>query len=66
MNEIKNMLKDRFDAMEKRILLVLEQLDDQQVNWRPNDSSNSISNLMIHINGNMKERIGQRNESCTV
>ncbi|MFC5448672.1 DUF1572 family protein [Paenibacillus aestuarii] len=58
MNEIKVILKDRIDAIEKRILLVLEQLDDQQVNWRPNESSNSISNLIIHINGNMKERIG--------
>jgi hypothetical protein len=58
MHEIKHLLKDCFDAIEKRIVSVLNQLDDQQVNWRPNDSSNSISNLIIHISGNIKERIG--------
>ncbi|MCY9663138.1 DUF1572 family protein [Paenibacillus chondroitinus] len=59
MNEIKNILNDRFEAIERRIVLVLEQLDDEQVNWRPNDSSNSISNLIVHISGNINDRIGK-------
>lgn len=37
----------------------MEQLDDEQVNWRPNESSNSIANLIIHIGSNVKERIGK-------
>jgi hypothetical protein len=36
---------------------VLEQLDDEHINWRPNSYSNSISNLVMHINGYIKERI---------
>ncbi|ACT03152.1 DUF1572 family protein [Paenibacillus sp. JDR-2] len=58
MTEITAVLKNRFDAIEKRIILVLNQLDDQQVNWRPNESSNSITNLIVHISGNINERIG--------
>nr|WP_261381235.1 DUF1572 family protein [Paenibacillus cremeus] len=50
---------DRFDAIERRIVLVLNQLDVEQVNWHPNESSNSITNLIIHINGNINERIGK-------
>ncbi|MBO7743097.1 DUF1572 family protein [Paenibacillus sp. MWE-103] len=59
MNELQRILKSRFDTIEKRIGLVLNQLDDQQVNWRPNKSSNSISILIIHMSGNINERIGQ-------
>ncbi|MCM3629888.1 DUF1572 domain-containing protein [Paenibacillus glycanilyticus] len=50
--------QDRFDAIERRISLVLNQLDEDQVNWRPNASSNSISNLIIHLYGYVNERIG--------
>jgi len=28
-------------------------LTDEQVWWRPNDSSNSIGNLILHLNGNV-------------
>ncbi|MDU0201005.1 DUF1572 family protein [Paenibacillus sp. MAH-36] len=59
MKEIKNMLNDRFEVIERRIVLVLEQLNDEQVNWRPNESSNSISNLIVHISGNINDRIGK-------
>ncbi|WP_198027763.1 DUF1572 family protein [Paenibacillus forsythiae] len=37
----------------------MDQLSDEQVNWRPNDSSNSIANLMVHISGNINERISK-------
>ena len=30
-------------------------LSDEQVWWRPNDASNSIGNLMLHLNGNMRQ-----------
>ena len=35
----------------------LEQLTDEQVWWRANDSSNSIGNLILHISGNAREWI---------
>lgn len=59
MEEIKDLLVKKFQEIEKRIKLVLEQLSDEEVNWRPNESSNSIANLIIHIDGNIKERIGK-------
>jgi formyltetrahydrofolate hydrolase len=52
-------LKNKFEEIQKRILLILNQLTDEQINWRPNESSNSIANLIVHIEGNIKERIGQ-------
>ena len=31
----------------------VESLTDQDVWWRPNDASNSIGNLLLHLNGNV-------------
>jgi len=56
---IKDLLVKKFEEIENRIQLVLNQLSDEQINWRPNESSNSIANLVIHIRGNMLERISQ-------
>ncbi|ANS74207.1 hypothetical protein AWM70_06105 [Paenibacillus yonginensis] len=58
MFDLQSLLFTRFQDIQKRMLLALEQLDDKQVNWRPNAASNSIANLIIHISGNIKERIG--------
>ena len=30
-------------------------LSDEQVWWRPNEASNSIGNLMLHLNGNVRQ-----------
>jgi hypothetical protein len=30
-------------------------LSDEQVWWRPNDASNSVGNLMLHLNGNVRQ-----------
>lgn len=32
-----------------------ESLSDEQVWWRPNDASNSVGNLMLHLNGNVTQ-----------
>jgi uncharacterized damage-inducible protein DinB len=40
-----------------RIEQCLEQLTDEQVWWRPNENSNSIGNLLLHLNGNMRQWI---------
>jgi uncharacterized damage-inducible protein DinB len=59
LEEIKNLLVNKFQEIKTRIERVLEQLNDDDVNWRPNESSNSIANLIIHMDGNIKERIGK-------
>lgn len=33
----------------------VESLTDQQVWWRPNEASNSIGNLLLHLNGNVHQ-----------
>ncbi|MCM3748096.1 DUF1572 domain-containing protein [Paenibacillus pasadenensis] len=57
MEEIRELLIMKFDEIQKRIILVLDQLNDAEVNWYPNESSNSIANLVVHISGNVNERI---------
>lgn len=36
-----------------RMRKALEPLSDEQVWWRPNEASNSIGNLLLHLNGNV-------------
>ncbi len=36
-----------------RLRTCVEPLTDEQVWWRPNPASNSIGNLMLHLNGNV-------------
>ena len=35
----------------------LKQLDDKQIWWRPNEQSNSIGNLILHLCGNARQWI---------
>jgi hypothetical protein len=38
-----------------RLRMCVEVLTDEQVWWRPNAASNSIGNLMLHLNGNVRQ-----------
>ena len=38
-----------------RLRTCVESLNKQQVWWRPNDASNSIGNLVLHLNGNVTQ-----------
>jgi hypothetical protein len=38
-----------------RLRRCVEGLSDEQVWWRPNDASNSIGNLILHLNGNVRQ-----------
>jgi hypothetical protein len=38
-----------------RLRCCVEGLSDEQVWWRPNDASNSIGNLILHVNGNVRQ-----------
>lgn len=40
-----------------RIRVAVETLTDEQVWWRPNEASNSIGNLMLHLSGNVSQWI---------
>ncbi|HYF94298.1 MAG TPA: DUF1572 family protein [Symbiobacteriaceae bacterium] len=46
----------RFAEIRRRLLGTLSQLSDEQVNWRPGVESNSVSNLVSHICGNLTQR----------
>src|SRR5207245_11674795 len=38
-----------------RLRSCVESLSDEQIWWRPNDASNSIGNLVLHLNGNVRQ-----------
>jgi hypothetical protein len=38
-----------------RLRASVESLTDDQLWWRPNDASNSIGNLVLHLNGNVRQ-----------
>ena len=40
-----------------RTCTCLDALTDEQVWWRPNEASNSIGNLLLHLNGNIRQWI---------
>jgi uncharacterized damage-inducible protein DinB len=41
----------------RKIERCVEKLTDEQVWWRPNDESNSIGNLLLHLSGNARQWI---------
>ncbi|MGD6774236.1 DUF1572 family protein [Sutcliffiella horikoshii] len=52
-----NNLLSKFGQIKSRMLAVINQLSEEDINWRPNNESNSIANLVIHIEGNIHQRI---------
>jgi hypothetical protein len=38
-----------------RLRSCVEGLSDEQMWWRPNDASNSIGNLLLHLDGNVRQ-----------
>ena len=38
-----------------RLRALVEGLTEEQLWWRPNDASNSIGNLLLHLNGNVRQ-----------
>jgi uncharacterized damage-inducible protein DinB len=40
-----------------KIKCSVDLLDDEQVWWRPNEESNSIGNLLLHLSGNVRQWI---------
>lgn len=50
-------LTKKFEEIKRRTVKALEQLNDEQVNWKPDHTSHSISTLIKHIEGNIQERV---------
>ena len=46
-----------YDESLPRILKCIDQLSDEQIWWRPNENSNSIGNLVLHLSGNVRQWI---------
>ncbi|HEY2894137.1 MAG TPA: DUF1572 family protein [Pirellulales bacterium] len=42
----------------RKIEHCVEQLSEEQLWWRPNEATNSIANLLLHLAGNIGQRIG--------
>ena len=38
-----------------RLKSCVESLTEEQIWWRPNDASNSVGNLLLHLNGNLRQ-----------
>jgi hypothetical protein len=41
-----------------KLRLAMAALPDDQLWWRPNNGSNSVGNLLLHLNGNLRQWIG--------
>jgi len=44
-----------FDEWWPRLRSTVEVLTEEQLWWRPNDASNSIGHLLLHLNGNVRQ-----------
>jgi uncharacterized damage-inducible protein DinB len=38
-----------------RLKACVEPLSEEQIWWKPNDASNSVGNLILHLNGNVRQ-----------
>lgn len=54
---VKTSLINKAREIRSRILIALDQLNEDQLNWRYNIECNSIANLIVHIKGNIHQRI---------
>jgi uncharacterized damage-inducible protein DinB len=49
--------KKLFKEWWPRLQATVEPLAEEQLWWRPNEASNSIGNLLLHLNGNVRQWI---------
>jgi uncharacterized damage-inducible protein DinB len=54
LNESRRYLRDDYAP---RIARAVSALSDEQIWWRPNEGSNSIGNLILHLVGNVRQWI---------
>lgn len=51
-------LVSKFEEIRDTMKKGIDQLNDDELNYRPNYESNTIANLVVHIEGNINQRIG--------
>lgn len=51
-------LVSKFEEIRDTMKKGIDQLNNAELNYRPNHESNTIANLVVHIEGNIKQRIG--------
>lgn len=56
MDELIRLEQEKLHDLHRRLINILQQVGDAGVNFRPNEQSNSIANLMIHLVGNLRQR----------
>src|SRR5215469_12060426 len=49
--------KKLFSEWWPRLQATVEPISEEQLWWRPNEASNSIGNLLLHLNGNVRQWI---------
>jgi hypothetical protein len=49
--------REQLQSCHRKILHCVEQLNDDQLWWRAGQDFNSIANLMLHLEGNVRQRI---------
>ena len=54
---VREVLYRMYEECLPRILKCMDQLDDEKIWWRPNEESNSIGNLVMHLCGNVRQWI---------
>ena len=54
---INNIVKYMIDENFPRVIKCLEMLNEAEIWYRPNSQSNSIGNLVLHLNGNLNQWI---------
>lgn len=55
--EVLQRTRERLANLRSRAAQAIERLSDDEVNWRPDEDSNSIANLVLHMSGNLKQRL---------
>jgi uncharacterized damage-inducible protein DinB len=50
-------LEHKYAEIRNRMTAAVGQLSEAQLNWRPGEGDNSIANLIVHIEGNVLQRI---------
>ncbi len=54
---LKQSRKELFGECWPRLRATVEGLTEEQLWWRPNEASNSIGNLLLHLSGNVRQWI---------
>lgn len=54
---ILELYRARLQELLARAVRAMQQMSEEDLNWRPNEESNSVANLVIHLEGNLQHFI---------